>query len=184
MASSLSWRQAVRSIDCSPPQWSARLRRDRLSTHSQCARPRCWRCMQLKDTATREWRVRQRHPLMSTLCKCWFWPIIGSSSLSVTQSEQFCSDRLWRTLLSFNMEQKASLGIEGPICKKKKKKQHKADLSSQSYSFAYRCKRLNSHLSELTKDRSKLLQFARYTWMRLWNCLLTRCRLTRCCSGK
>lgn len=115
MASSLRWRQAVRSIDCKPAQWSARLRRDRLSTHSQWARPRCCRCRQLKDTATREWRVSQAHPPMSTLCRCKFWPITGSSSLSVTQSVQFCNDKLWRTLLSFNMEQNASLGTDGPI---------------------------------------------------------------------
>lgn len=115
MASSLRWRQAVRSMDCNPAQWSARLRRDRLSTHSQWPRPRCCRCRQLKDTATREWRVSQAHPPMSTLCRCKFWPITGSSSLSVTL--QFCNDRFWRTLLSFSMEQNAFLGTDGPICK-------------------------------------------------------------------
>lgn len=171
MASSFSWRQAVRSMDWSPPQWSARLRRDRLSTHSQCAKPRCCRWVQLKDTATREWRVRQAQPLMSTLCRCWFWPTTGSSSLSVTQLEQFRSDKFWRTLLSLNILQNASLGMHGPICKESNKLGNGA------------CHQ-KPVLSLLTSETLKVLQLARYTWTRLWNCLLTLCRLTSCWSGR
>lgn len=40
----------------------------------------------------------------------------GSSSWSVSQSEQFWSASCWRTSLSFNRLTKAARGMAGPIC--------------------------------------------------------------------